>query len=141
MHALQAILLISSSSAMKDKAAKEAAFRVLACAALQYKQLDHLLAVLTDMLNKDEHMSVVCAELAEYAAQHFGDHQLVSCPFAACKPAGAAYSSPLSPCSAHASICCFSLFQILTACAECFCSDAVMMPIVYLVACLKSIVS
>lgn len=77
---LQAVQLISSASAIKDRATKEAAFRVLACCAVQYKQLDHLLAVLTDMLNKDEHMSITCAELAEFAAQHFNDSQLVSKP-------------------------------------------------------------
>ena len=69
--------MFSTPSAAKDKAAKEAAFKVLACTALQYKQLEHVLATLTDMLNKDEHMSVVCAELAEYAAKQLGDNQLV----------------------------------------------------------------
>lgn len=75
---MQALLLISTATAAKDKAAKEAAFKVLACCALQYKQLEHLVATLADMLNKDEHMSVVCAELAEYAAKHLGNNQLVS---------------------------------------------------------------
>ena len=74
---LQALLLISTATAAKDKAAKEAAFKVLACCALQYKQLEHLVATLADMLNKDEHISVVCAELAEYAAKHLGNNQLV----------------------------------------------------------------
>lgn len=69
--------MISSASAAKDKAAKEAAFKVLACCALRYKQLEQVLAALTDMLNKDEHMSSVCAELAEYAAKQLGDNQLV----------------------------------------------------------------
>ena len=69
---VQAILMFSTPSA-----AKEAAFKVLACSALQYKQLEHVLATLTDMLNKDEHMSIVCAELAEYAAKQLGDNQLV----------------------------------------------------------------
>ncbi|KAL0030288.1 hypothetical protein WJX77_007662 [Trebouxia sp. C0004] len=71
-----AILLISSASAAKDKAVKEAAFKVLACCALRYKQLEQVLTALTDMLNKDEHMSTVCAELAEYAAKQLGDNQL-----------------------------------------------------------------
>lgn len=44
---------------------------------LQYKQLEHLLATLTDMLNKEEHMAVVCAELAEFAAKQLGNNQLV----------------------------------------------------------------
>ncbi len=74
---MQATLLISSASAAKDKAAKEAAFKVLACCAIRYKQMEHVLATLIDMLNKDEHMSAVCAELAEYAAKHLGDNQLV----------------------------------------------------------------
>jgi len=74
---VQAILLISSASAAKDKAVKEAAFKVLACCALRYKQLEQVLTALTDMLNKDEHMSTVCAELAEYAAKQLGDNQLV----------------------------------------------------------------
>lgn len=69
--------MISSASAAKDKATKEAAFKVLACCALRYNQLEQVLAALTDMLNKDEHMSSVCAELAEYAAKQLGDNQLV----------------------------------------------------------------
>ena len=75
---LQALLLISTAAAAKDKAAKEAAFKVLACCALRYKQLEHLVAALSDMLNKDEHMSGICAELAEYAAKQLGNNQLVS---------------------------------------------------------------
>ncbi|KAL0043109.1 hypothetical protein WJX79_009421 [Trebouxia sp. C0005] len=71
-----AILLISSASAAKDRAVKEAAFKVLACCALRYKQIEQVLTALTDMLNKDEHMSTVCAELAEYAAKQLGDNQL-----------------------------------------------------------------
>lgn len=74
---VQAILLISSASAAKDKAVKEAAFKVLACCVLRYKQLEQVLTALTDMLNKDEHMSTVCAELAEFAANRLGDNQLV----------------------------------------------------------------
>ena len=68
---------MSSASGAKATATKEGAFRILSCCALRYKQLDQLLAVLTDMLNKDEHMSIMCAELAEFAAQQFGDNQLV----------------------------------------------------------------
>ena len=78
-HALlQALLLISTAAAAKDKAAKEAAFKVLACCVLRYKQLEHLVAALSDMLNKDEYMSGVCAELAEYTAKHIGNNQLVT---------------------------------------------------------------
>ena len=69
--------MVSTATAAKDKGAKEAAFKVLACCAMRYKQLEHLLATLADMLNKDEHMSVVCAELPEYAAKRLGDNQLV----------------------------------------------------------------
>lgn len=55
---------------------------MLACCMLQYKQLEHLLAMLTDMLNKEEHMAVVCAELAEFVAKQLGSNQLVCslCP-------------------------------------------------------------
>ena len=91
---LQALLLISTATAAKDKTAKEAAFKVLACCALQYKQLEHLVATLADMLNKDEHMSVVCAELAQYAAKHLGNNQLV-CHLCTCmqEPTTAASTS------------------------------------------------
>ena len=74
--------MIGTAAAAKNKAAKEAAFRVLACCMLQYKQLEHLLATLTDMLNKEEHMAVVCAELADIVAKQLGSNQLVCslCP-------------------------------------------------------------
>ena len=140
VHATQAILLISSSSSLKDKAAKEAAFRVLACAALQYKQLDHLLAVLTDMLNKNEHMSVICAELAEYAAQHFGDNQLVSSLVAKCSPECLACNYNFSICTGpcrHAAVAIlpFSSSQL----AWIFCAQTVLTQTVCLSAWVKSI--
>lgn len=69
--------MIGTAAAAKNKGAKEAAFRVLASCMLRYGQLEHLLTALTDMLNKEEHMSGVCAELAEYAAKHLGNNQLV----------------------------------------------------------------
>ena len=75
--AVQAILMLSNASSAKQKGTKEAAFRILACCMLQYKQLEHLLATLTDMLNKEEHMAFVCAELAEYVAKQLGNNQLV----------------------------------------------------------------
>lgn len=70
--------MLSTAANAKQKGTKEAAFRILACCMLQYKQLEHLLAALTDMLNKEEHMAFVCAELAEYVAKQLGNNQLVS---------------------------------------------------------------
>jgi hypothetical protein len=67
-----------NSAAMKDKAVREAVFRILSVAALRYAQLESISASLVNLLSKHEHLPPVLAQLAEFAAATNSDGRLVS---------------------------------------------------------------
>ena len=73
--------MLKSSAALKLKAVKEGAFKLLSALAHRYQQLDVVSGALVDVLNKQEHVPPVLAELADFAFVRYGDARLVSCPF------------------------------------------------------------
>ncbi len=73
----QGLGVLKSSPALKMKAVREGAFKLLSALAHKYQQLDVVCGALIDLLNKQEHVPSVLAELAEYALVRYGDARLV----------------------------------------------------------------
>ncbi len=70
--------MLANAAAMKSKVVKEGAFRLLSACALRYQHLEAISAAVIDLVNKQEHLSGVMAELAEFAAAAY-DNRLVGC--------------------------------------------------------------
>ena len=70
--------MLKSGSALKIKAVKEGAFKLLSALAHKYQQLDVVCGALVDLLNKQEHVPPVLAELADFAWVRYGDARLVT---------------------------------------------------------------
>ena len=74
---LQGLGVLKTSAALKIKAVKEGAFKLLSALAYKYQQLDVVCGALVDLLNKQEHVPQVLAELADFALVRHGDARLV----------------------------------------------------------------
>lgn len=75
----QAHQLAENAGAMRSKAARGAAFEVLAAVALRYGALDAVTSALTAALARAEHLAPALAELAAFAESKYGDSRLVRC--------------------------------------------------------------
>lgn len=91
--------MLRSSAALKMKAVKEGAFKLLSALAHRYQQLDVVCGALVDLLNKLEHVPPILAELADFALGRYGDARLVrasSCTFLSLQGDIGIYASFLS---------------------------------------------
>ena len=70
--------LLELPAALKTKAVREGAFKLLSSLAHRFQQLDTVTGALIDLLNKHEHVPAVLAELSEFAFVKYGDARLVS---------------------------------------------------------------
>ena len=77
LAALQASMMLESSTAIKNKSVREAAFRLVSALAMKYQQLDVVVEALVDLMNKHEHLPSVLAELADFSNQHHSNPRLV----------------------------------------------------------------
>lgn len=75
---MQGLGILESHPALKSKAVKEGAFKLLSALAYRFQQLDVVTGAAVDLLNKHEHVPVVLAELSEFALARHGDARLVS---------------------------------------------------------------
>lgn len=57
-------MVLESPVASKIAAARTEAFRIIACCAVQYRQMENVCHTLVDLLNKNEHFPGVLVELA-----------------------------------------------------------------------------
>ena len=96
LPASQASMMLESSTAIKNKSVREAAFRLVAALAMKYQQLDVVVEALVDLMNKHEHLPSILAELADFSNRHYSDPRLVIalCSWVKCQAVALHSSQP-----------------------------------------------